>query len=149
MVPVGALRQASYADLPQALAWFEAFFIDADKQAGRPHGTHAGEVPRPEDLLLRIEAGGIWFWEVDGSPVHVSALNPASFGVARIGPVFTPPEQRGHGYAGATVAALAQMALDAGAVPCLFTDQANPVSNALYARIGFTPVTDMANFVLA
>jgi GNAT superfamily N-acetyltransferase len=147
-VPAGGLRPAAYADLPQALAWFDAFFVDADEQAGRPVGTHAAEVPPPDEMLRRIESGDLWFWEVDGSPVHLSALNPPSFGAARIGPVFTPPEHRGRGYAGATVAALAQMALDAGATPCLFTDQANPVSNALYARIGFTPVVDMANLVL-
>jgi GNAT superfamily N-acetyltransferase len=147
-VPAGALRAASYADLPLALAWFEEFFVDADRQAGRPAGSHAAETPPPEEMLRRIGGGDLWFWEVDGSPVHLSALNPPSFGAARIGPVYTPVEHRGHGYAGATVAALAQMALDAGATPCLFTDQANPVSNALYARLGFTPVVDMANYVV-
>lgn len=146
--PAGGLRPATYADLPLALDWFAAFFTDADEQAGRPAGSHAAEVPPPDEMLRRIAAGCIWFWEVDGVPVHLSMLNPPSFGAARIGPVFTPPEHRGHGYAGATVAALAQIALDAGATPCLFTDQANPVSNALYARIGFTPVVDMANLVL-
>jgi GNAT superfamily N-acetyltransferase len=147
-LPPGGLRPATYADLPRALAWFDAFFVDADEQADRPTGTHASEVPPPEEMLRRIEGGDLWFWEVEGEAVHLSALNPPSFGAARIGPVFTPPEHRGHGYAGATVAALAQMALDAGATPCLFTDQANPVSNALYARLGFTPVVDMANYVL-
>lgn len=147
-VPAGDLRPATYADLPLALAWYAAFFVDADQQAGRPVGTHAAEVPPPDEMLRRIASGDLWIWEVDGTPVHLSALNPPSFGAARIGPVFTPPEHRGRGYAGATVAALAQIALDAGAAPCLFTDQANPVSNALYARIGFTPVVDMANLVL-
>ncbi len=147
-VPAGGLRPATYADLPLALDWFAAFFADADEQAGRPAGSHAAEVPPPDEMLRRIAAGDIWIWEVDGVPVHLSMLNPPSFGAARIGPVFTPPEHRGHGFAGATVAALAQIALDAGATPCLFTDQANPVSNALYARIGFVPVVDMANLVL-
>lgn len=146
--PEGRLRQAGLADLELARAWFAAFLADADEQAGRPAGSHAGEVPSPEEMRLRLADGQIWLWEVEGRPVHLTALNPPSFGVARIGPVHTLPEHRGHGYAGATVAALTSRVLAAGDVPCLFTDQGNPVSNALYARIGYLPVVDMANYVL-
>lgn len=147
-LPAGLLRPATAGEVPLVLAWFAAFFEDADVQAGRPAGSHAGEVPDAGEMLRRIADGQVWLWEVEGTPVHLTALNPPSFGVARIGPVFTPAEHRGHGYAGATVAALTQRVLDGGDVPCLFTDQANPVSNALYARIGYEPVVDMANFVL-
>lgn len=146
--PGGRLRQATPDDVDLATAWFAAFLADADAQAGRPTGSHAGEVPSSEEMRSRLADGQVWLWEVDGRPVHLSVLNPPSFGVARIGPVYTPAEHRGHGYAGATVAALTSRVLEAGDVPCLFTDQANPVSNALYARIGYRPVVDMANFVL-
>lgn len=146
--PAGRLRQATTADVDLARAWFGAFLADADAQAGRPSGSHAGEVPSPDEMRSRLADGQIWLWEVDDQPVHLTVLNPPSFGVARIGPVYTPEEHRGHGYAGATVAALTARVLEAGDVPCLFTDQANPVSNALYARIGYRPVVDMANFVL-
>jgi GNAT superfamily N-acetyltransferase len=146
--PEGCLRRATYDEAPLVASWFAAFFADADAQAGRPPGSHAGEAPDPYELRRRIGEGDIWVWEVAGQPVHLSMLHPPSFGAARIGPVFTPPEHRGHGYAGATVAALADSALAGGSTPCLFTDQANPVSNALYARIGFVPVVDMANYVL-
>lgn len=146
--PEGGLRQATPAEVDLARAWFGAFLADADAQAGRPSGSHAGEVPTPEEMRSRLTHGQVWLWEVDGRPVHLSVLNPPSFGVARIGPVYTPAEHRGHGYAGATVAALTARVLEAGDVPCLFTDQANPVSNGLYARIGYVPVVDMANFVL-
>jgi predicted GNAT family acetyltransferase len=140
--PAGRADEAGLAS-----AWFAAFLADADEQAGRRR-AHAGEAPPPDEMLRRIADGQIWLWERDGAPVHLTALNPPSFGVARIGPVYTPPEHRGHGYAGATVAALTSRVLAAGDVPCLFTDQANPVSNALYARIGYEPVVDMVNFVL-
>ncbi|HSX69282.1 GNAT family N-acetyltransferase [Nocardioides sp.] len=146
--PEGRLRQATLAELGLARRWFAAFLAEADAQAGRPAGSHAGEVPRPEEMRSRLEDGQIWLWEVDGEPTHLTALNPPSFGVARIGPVYTPQEHRGHGYAGATVAALTERVLEAGDVPCLFTDLANPISNALYARIGYEPLVDMANFVL-
>ena len=63
--------------------------------------------------------------------------------MARIGPVYTPIELRGHGYGSAVTAAAAQWAINAGAVDLvLFTDLANPVSNATYQRIGFKPVSD-------
>lgn len=146
--PDGLLRAATTAELDVARAWFEAFLADADAQAGRPVQAHAGEVPSRDEMRRRIHDGQLWVWERDGEVVHLSALNPPGFGVARIGPVYTPREHRGHGYAGATVAALTARVLEAGHVPCLFTDQANPVSNALYARIGYEPVVDMANFVL-
>jgi predicted GNAT family acetyltransferase len=57
--------------------------------------------------------------------------------------VYTPPERRGRGYAGATTAAVSQAALDAGVREVvLYTDLANPVSNALYERLGYRGVED-------
>jgi predicted GNAT family acetyltransferase len=41
------------------------------------------------------------------------------------------------------------MLLDQGARVCLFTDQANPTSNKVYARVGFEPVVEMANLVIS
>ena len=102
-----------------------------------------------ETMLRRIEAGRVWLWTDErGTPVHLSAMNATAFGAARIGPVYTPKEHRGQGYAGNTVAALSRRILDAGAMPCLFTDQANPASNALYAALGYRPVVDMVNLLV-
>ena len=62
----------------------------------------------------------------------------------RIGPVYTPPEQRRRGYGSALTAALTQQLLDGGRRFCfLFTDLANPTSNSIYQRIGYRPVTDV------
>jgi predicted GNAT family acetyltransferase len=64
-------------------------------------------------------------------------------GQIRVAPVYTPPELRGKGYAGGATAAVSQAALDTGAAEVmLFTDLANPTSNALYPRLGYQPVTD-------
>ena len=66
-------------------------------------------------------------------------------GQVRVGPVYTPPGLRGQGYAGAVTAAVSQAARDAGAGQVLlFTDLANPTSNALYQRLGYQPVEDRA-----
>jgi predicted GNAT family acetyltransferase len=64
-------------------------------------------------------------------------------GVVRVGPVWTPPDLRGRGYASALVAATTALALERGARRCmLFADVANATSNAIYRRIGFERVAD-------
>jgi predicted GNAT family acetyltransferase len=141
----GRLRRATADDLDVVRAWFAAFIADADEQAGRPAGSMGDAVPEDEATLRRIDAGYIWLWEdADGRRVHLTAANPPSFGVARIGPVYTPRDQRGRGWASAAVAAVSQHLLDLGARPCLFTDQANPTSNGIYIALGYRPVVDMA-----
>jgi predicted GNAT family acetyltransferase len=62
--------------------------------------------------------------------------------------VYTPKEHRGRGYASAAVAAVSRMLRDQGARVTLFTDQANPVSNAIYQRLGYRPVVDQANLLV-
>jgi predicted GNAT family acetyltransferase len=70
-------------------------------------------------------------------------LRAPAFGVSRIGPVFTPRHFRGHGYGSAVTAAAAESARRDGVDEVvLFADLANPVSNAIYQRIGFEPVCD-------
>jgi predicted GNAT family acetyltransferase len=67
--------------------------------------------------------------------------------MVRVGPVYTPPELRGRGYAGAATAAASQAALDVGVREVvLYTDLANPTSNALYQRLGYRPVEDRVVF---
>jgi len=146
--PPGALRPAGEDDVDLVRSWYRAFHGEADEQAGRPAGTMpVEELPRGE-MLLRIRDGRVFLWELDGEPVHLTAANPPAFGAARIGPVFTPAEHRGHGYAAAAVAQVSQLLLDEGSRPCLFTDQGNPVSNRLYERLGYEPVVDMADLVI-
>lgn len=65
--------------------------------------------------------------------------------MTRIGPVYTPPKERGRGYARALVAAVSRRRLTEGdSACCLFTDLANPVSNAIYPQVGYRPVGDYA-----
>jgi predicted GNAT family acetyltransferase len=61
--------------------------------------------------------------------------------------VYTPKAKRGRGYATALVAAASHELLARGARRVfLTTDVANPVSNAIYARVGFRPVDDMVAY---
>ena len=97
---------------------------------------------------LRLGSAEV-LWEVDGIPVSQASARPVLAGTSRIGPVYTPPERRRHGYAAAVTAAASRWALDAGAERVLlFTDLANSTTNALYPRIGYRPVGDFADFHL-
>jgi GNAT superfamily N-acetyltransferase len=135
----GAARPAVPAELPVLSGWVSAFAAET--------GT---EVPDAR-LAERVAAGRLWVWTDEardgaGSGVRPVAMNwtsPPAAGVVRLSAVYTPPERRGRGYASALVAATSQAALDAGAATCtLFTDLANPTSNAIYQRIGYRPVAD-------
>ena len=106
------------------------------RRAGRPRaGQCARSVETMDGMLRRIELGRIWFWE-DGSGerVHLTGANPPSYGAARVGPVYTPVQHRGRGYASRAVAEVSRLILDGGARPCLFTDQANPPPTASTRR---------------
>ena len=145
----GRLVEATEDDLELVTAWFAAFMGDADEQAGRPRGTVHHEALDRDDMLRRIRDRRVWLWvDAAGEPVHLTGANLPAFGVARVGPVYTPPAQRGRGWASAGVAEVSRLLLDRGARVCLFTDQANPTSNKIYAALGYRPVVDMANLVV-
>jgi hypothetical protein len=145
----GGLVAATEGDLDLVMQWLHAFADDADHQAGRPPGAMAHEIPEQSAVHSRIRDEGLWFW-VDGTGrrVHLSGLRPPSFGVARIGPVYTPPDQRGRGWASNAVAEISRRITASGARACLYTDQANPTSNKVYAALGYRPVVDMANLLI-
>ncbi len=57
--------------------------------------------------------------------------------------MYTPSEERGRGYASNLVAEVSARMLDDGAAACfLYTDLANPTSNAVYRRIGYEQVAE-------
>lgn len=144
----GGLRRARPDEAELLLPWFRSFGVEAATMAGRaePHPTTDFDAA---DVARRIALGVVWVWEVDGQVVHLTGANPPAFGVARIGPVLTPREHRGRGYASAAVAGVARQLREDGARVCLFTDRANPTSNKIYAAIGFEPLVDMAHLALA
>jgi hypothetical protein len=145
----GGLAIATEDDVELVTQWFGAFMGDADEQAGRPRGARAHEVPSRAEMLHRLQAGQLCFWvDETGRPVHLTGASPPSVGVARVGPVYTPQAQRGRGWASNAVAEVSHRIQAEGARVCLFTDQANPTSNKIYAALGYRPVVDMANLVI-
>ena len=73
-------------------------------------------------------------------------LSGALAGVVRVGPVFTPPDRRGKGYASALVAAASGAARGKGHRCILYTDLSNPTSNKIYMNIGYERVCDSAEY---
>lgn len=133
----GAGRTAYGADLELLGAWRRAFADEVD------HGWRDALTP-VEQVARKLRTGaGELLWEVGGQAVSHAAASAPVAGMSRVGPVYTPPEHRRHGYGGAVTAAASRWALDAGADRVLlFTDLANPTTNALYPQLGYRPVHD-------
>lgn len=140
----GRLRAVRDDEADLALAWILQFFADADEQAGREHGTGHDTVHFTLEDVERKRADDVLrFWvDEDDRPLHLTGWNPPAFGVARIGPVYTPRDGRGRGLASAAVAEVSATLRDAGNRVILFTDQANPTSNGVYQALGYQPVVD-------
>jgi uncharacterized protein len=133
----GGMRSYAVADRDRALEWLEAFGAEALSQ---PAFEDAADVL---DRRLAEPEGGIVFWQ-DGEAVSLAGYGGPTPNGIRIGPVYTPPERRGRGYATALVAELTRTLLEGGRRFCfLFTDLANPTSNTIYQRVGYRPVTDV------
>lgn len=139
----GRPRPATRADRPILLDWWRAFGIEALGESE----PDENRIARNIDHKLSEPAGEIALWEVDGRPVSAVGFgSPTPTGV-RIGPVYTPPELRGRGYASALTAHVSAEQLAAGRSFCfLYTDLANPTSNKIYADIGYERVCDSVEY---
>jgi uncharacterized protein len=134
----GAMRTATTADRPLLLEWFLAFGIEA-----LPHPDEE-RLTREVDHRLSAADAGVVLWENDRA-VSLAGFGGLTPNGIRIGPVYTPPELRGHGYASALVAELSSSLLAGGRRFCfLYTDLANPTSNKIYERIGYVCVCESA-----
>jgi predicted GNAT family acetyltransferase len=135
--PPGDMRAATTNDLELLVDWFRAFGREADVM-----------IPtKKEDIQRRTVDGSIYVWE-DGSTTSLAGVGGRTIHGARVGPVYTPPDRRGRGYATALVARLSQKLLDEGLEHCvLFTDLSNATSNRIYQAVGYEPLCDARDFV--
>jgi GNAT superfamily N-acetyltransferase len=132
--PPGRARPAVEAEVDLAARWLRAF----QEEAGVP-STDVESYARASIADRRLL---IWDDE-DGAPVSLAGRTPPAAGVSRLAPVYTPPDLRRRGYGAAITAACTADALDRGAEHVvLFTDLANPTSNAIYQRIGYRAISD-------
>lgn len=141
---VGEPRLAGGEDAELLAGWLNAFFVEAFSQPSNPSASR-------DVLAAIVEAGGhIVLWTVNGSPVAMARVHRCLLGVSRIGPVYTPPEERGHGFGAAVTAEAVRHARRNNARDVvLFADVANPVSNRIYRRLGFVPVAEHVQYAFS
>jgi predicted GNAT family acetyltransferase len=131
----GALRCADAADRETLVRWLVAF----GEEVGELAGDAAAIIDR------RLVARTLWVWD-DGDVVAMAGRTDPVAGVVRIGPVYTPPDARGRGYASALVGATSADALDAGRRCILYTDLENPTSNSIYRALGYRAVAEALRY---
>lgn len=118
--------------------WLQAFHQEAIQ------GGPAQDFDRLVDRLLRGAGRIPYLWVDGGRPVSFAGVGGLTPHGIRVGPVYTPPELRGRGYASNVVAGVSQLQLDSGRTfVFLFTDLANPTANKIYQAMGYEPVNDV------
>lgn len=138
----GRLRPAQPGDQERLCKWLTGFIADcrlADDPTRLP--AEIGE------RLARAQPF-YWIWEEDGEAVALASATRLG-DCARIGAVYTPPARRRRGHGEALVASLCRLLQGQGVGQIhLDTDLANPVSNALYRRIGFEQIGEKVELIL-
>jgi predicted GNAT family acetyltransferase len=133
----GAMRDYDREDRELAIRWMDEFTAEALPEGPHPETSEAFVDRREED-----PDGGLVIWDDEG-PVSLAGFGGRTPNGIRVGPVYTPPDLRGRGYASALTAALTRRLLESGRRFCfLYTDLANPTSNSIYQRIGYRAVGD-------
>lgn len=140
----GISRQARSEEFEQLVELRLAFELEAIGRVDDPSMARRSTEWRVREQSPRF---GLWVHELDDRLVSISGHSGATPNGIRIGPVYTPPEHRGRGYASNLVAAESQWLLDHGHSYCfLYTDLANPTSNSIYKRIGYRQIAESAEY---
>jgi hypothetical protein len=127
----GRLRKPAATETSLIREWTRGFVDDT------------GIVQDPDRLANELlQSGRLYLWDDEGPRCMVGAVRETPNGTC-ISAVYTPRAHRRHGYASLAVATLSQQRLSGGnAFCCLYTDGANPTSNAIYRRLGYEPIRD-------
>lgn len=134
-------RRTRDEDLPQVKAWRLAASLESSSVADTPELR--AEV---EEFVERCHREGVWWVLEDaGRLAAMSNFNARIPDTVQIGAVYTPPEQRGKGYARASVAgSLLAARQDGASRGILFTGKTNLPAQRAYRAIGFRIVGDYA-----
>lgn len=135
----GEMVRATEKDFHLLLEWITAFHIEALGNTTTPDA----EVIVRRSLNAHHHEGGMFLWMVEDNPVSLAGYTGRTANGIRIGPVYTPPEQRGNRYGMAISAALSQHLLDGGRrFVFLYADSDYAPSNHVYRKIGYQPVAN-------
>jgi len=112
-----------------------AFSMEAEGMDREQAGKDAALPLRKSRHLL--------LWEVEGAAVSMAGYSGRTPNGMRVAWVYTPPNNRGKGFAGACVAALSRScSMTATSSAFYIPTWPNPVSNHVIKRWGMSPVTD-------
>jgi predicted GNAT family acetyltransferase len=127
----GRGRTAGADDLDLVTRWLFAFHDEVE------HGGRTDELR--SHAATTVDDGRMMLWvDEDGAVVSLAGVRSPALGLSRVGPVYTPPEQRRRGYAGAVTAAATRRGFELGAIrTMLFTDADFPTSNHVYQQLGY------------
>lgn len=137
--PPGRPRPATEDDLALLTDWWVAFVDEAGPVA-------------PPDPAARVRQAvadrSLHVWD-DGVVSAMAGGRHTGGGVARLGPVYTPPRGRGRGQGTAlTEHVVRTLFADGATVVTLFADDANATSSGIYRRLGFREVLAWADLRL-
>ena len=118
-----SVRRATLADLPALVAFY----------------SNAEERSRDEQSVRRcLEQGRVFVATAKGRIVSAALTNTETRELAMIGGVYTPPDSRYQGYAGACMFAICQDLVAGGKEACLCYD--DPGAGDIYRRLGFEEI---------
>ena len=135
----GAIRPVTADEHDLMVEWMIAF----EREAGVGTGEDLGPV-----VDRRTAAGELWVWD-HGGPVALLGVSTPVADAVRIGPVYTPVELRGRGYASALVASTSASARADGTHCLLYADLAYPQSNSVYRALGYRAVAELTRYEFA
>lgn len=131
----GRLRSATGTEAALLARWVEGFGADTGEVTPDPVAT----------VERRLLADQVLVWE-NGQPVAMAMRTAPVSSVVRVQAVYTPPEFRAHGYASAVVAGVSHRVVEFGSTAILYTDLANPTSNGIYRRLGYSATTEVLRY---
>ena len=135
--PPGRFRPATPEDQDLLAAWAAVFVAEARI----PDTVDTSRV-----VADAIARGRLHVWE-DGEPASMAAWTGKTPNGVRINFVYTPRERRGKGYGTACVSALTRQQLEQGNAFCwLYTELSSAASPNIFKRIGYWPVSDVAEY---
>ena len=136
-LPKGYFREATEKDLDLIIDWHIKFV----KEALNEDMVVEDFI---EKLVTRIRNGAIYIFEDENHiPVSIAASTKQLNNGISVGLVYSDAKKRGIGYGVAVVYNLSKLYLERGNEFCsLFVDKRNPVSNGVYAKIGYKIIED-------
>lgn len=139
-------RRPAPHEIPLLVEWRVAYDLEISNGTDTPalRDVTAAEIAR---LHAR---GATWVATAAGEPVAYSGFNAQLPDIVQVGGVYTPPSQRGRGYARAVVAGSLVAARAAGVTQAvLFTGKDNHHAQSAYRALGFRVVGDYGVVLLS